>query len=196
MIADDKSLDAPGSAFSLLPTGAQVDVSPDSVSGAASNVLTRMRAARLTCWTVLVGDAGQFFEVVGPAGAINAVRCITREVQQRTGKSTVSVFRGSSVKGFLGGNTSAKTVKTCVFEFAELVLCFAACMLICFCKMGGIVFKMDGLPIGDLMSRIAASFALAWEEESFLRSRSKRESADFFVPGHSWGQLVGSSCVG
>ena len=114
----------------------------------------------------LVADAGQFFEAVEPAVAIQSVVDILSLVQSQHGHSTVTVLRDQRVRGFLGGcpEANSRKHKAISFYFVDLVWCFAACMSVCLCSLGSLVIRTSGLPIGGLMSRIAASYVLAWQE--------------------------------
>eukprot|EP00435_Cladocopium_sp_Y103_P013886 s117_g3.t1 len=116
----------------------------------------------------LVADAGQFFEVVQPSTAVLCMYRIMCVVAMRAVTTSVTVVRRRKVQGFLGGNPEARSTKFVVFSFHDLLHCFAACMYIPFCSLGNMIVRMQGLPIGGLLSRIAASAVLAWEEHSWV----------------------------
>ena len=136
----------------------------------------------------VVADAGQFFEVVQPSTAVSAMvsimECLTRQARRHT----VTIRRSRKVQGFLGGNPFVKSAKTRTFTFHDLLCCFAACMYIPFCKLGDTVIRMSGLPIGGLLSRIAASVVLAWEEHQWVEAWPGNFGLDSSVP--AWNKSV------
>ncbi|CAE7788137.1 unnamed protein product [Symbiodinium necroappetens] len=138
----------------------------------------------------LVADAGQFFEVVQPAVAIQSVVDVMRAVQTLHGCCTVTVVRDKRVRGFLGGSPQAncRMTRSKSFYFVDLALCFAACMLVDLCKLGSVVIRISGLPIGGLLSRIAASYVLAWQE--YLWTRNWPDSTFGAQARVAWAQAV------
>ena len=138
----------------------------------------------------VVCDAGQFFEMVSPHQAVTAVVDVAKEVALSTGTCTVTVFKQRRVRGFLGGSPGAFSPKFVVFSFFELIACFWASVLVSFCSLGTLVFRLQGLPIGGFLSKVATSFVLAADEAAWVRSRVAQRVAGFFVPGKSWNQLA------
>ena len=114
--------------------------------------------------TGVVADAGQFFEVVQPSTAVDCMANIFHDVARKSQTTSVTILRRKKVQGYLGGNPAITSPKLVCFLFRDLLFCFAACMYIPFCSLGSTIIRMSGLPIGGLLSRIAASAVLAWEE--------------------------------
>ena len=136
----------------------------------------------------VVADAGQFFEVVQPPTAVDCMANIFQDVARRSQTTSVTVLRKKKVLGYLGGNPASKSPKLVCFLFHDLLLCFAACMYIPFCSLGSTIIRMSGLPIGGLLSRIAASAVLAWEEHLWVQQWPFNFGLSGSVP--SWQQAV------
>ena len=138
----------------------------------------------------VTADAGQFFETVEPLSAVRAANAILKATRLQHGHDTVTVVKSRRVCGFLGGQPDTRSRRFVVFRFSELLGCFAGCMNILLCTMRGLTFKLDGLPIGGLMSRIAASCVLAWQEACWVASELRRAACGFHVEGLQWAQLA------
>ena len=117
----------------------------------------------------VVADAGQFFEVVQPSTAVDCMANIFHDVARKSQTTSVTILRRKKVQGYLGGNPAITSPKLVCFLFRDLLFCFAACMYIPFCSLGSTIIRMSGLPIGGLLSRIAASAVLAWEEHMWVQ---------------------------
>ena len=59
-------------------------------------------------------------------------------------------------------------------------------MLINLCRIGNSVFHMGGLPIGGVLSKIAASYVLGHEEQLWAHDFAKRSSLGFAASSGSW----------
>ena len=142
-----------------------------------------------TC-VAITADAGQFFETVQPSQAVNAARrCLSRCMRMH-GHATVSVLAGQRRIGFLGGSTSGKTPGVMVFEFCDLILAFAACLFICYVSLGRSVFRLKGLPIGGVLSKIASSLVLGEEEFQWQCSPRRRQALGFSTVSSCWNREV------
>ena len=134
---------------------------------------------------LLTADAGQFFEVVKPHEAISAARRVLEKCSRMSGKSCVTVLRGERRVAFVGGSRGRRLDRF-VFSFSELLLAFAACLLMSFCTLGDIVWKMTGLPIGGVVSKVASSFVLAVEEHDWALNIAHRRGHGFSRRVHAW----------
>ena len=138
----------------------------------------------------ITADAGQFFESVQARQAIAATRHVIRKCEAMTQKHCVTILRGPKRVAFVGGCVRAKCLKGYVFTFTELFLCFAACMFMCFVTLGNTVFRMKGLPIGGVLSKVAASFVLACEEHAWLCDVAGRRGHGYSSRCLSWDREV------
>ena len=105
-------------------------------------------------------DAGQFFETVSPSAAVRVTKKVLERAAEISGRNSVTVLRGPKRQAFIGGSVARVDPSSYCFLFSDLLLAFAACMFVGFCRLGDICFRMDGLPIGGLLSKIAASIFL------------------------------------
>ena len=138
----------------------------------------------------VVCDAGQFFEMVKPHDALASVREIMHDVSARTGQNTVTVLKTRKVHGFLGGTAGLFRPKSVTFCFDDLLQCFWASVMVCFCYVGNMVFRLSGLPIGGLLSRVASGYVLACDESAWTSSVSSQRQSGFFIPGVRWTNLL------
>ena len=120
-------------------------------------------------------DAGQFFETVPPSVAIHAARTLIRRAQAISGKDTVTVTRGKKKRhAFVGGSVFAFDPSSFRFLLVDLLLALTACMLLGLCCVGDACFRLRGLPIGGLLSKVAASLVLGLEEEAWAHNPALR----------------------
>ena len=62
---------------------------------------------------------------------------------------------------------------------------------------GSQVWAFSGLPIGDLLSKMATSFVLGWQEHCWCTDSSRRQEAGFQFPERMWSHMVtGARYVG
>ena len=142
-----------------------------------------------TC-VAITADAGQFFETVQPPQAIAAARrCLSRCARMH-GHVTVSVLTGPKRIGFLGGSTLGKLHGVMVFAFCDLFLAFAACLFICYVSLGRSVFRLKGLPIGGVLSKVATSLVLGEEEFQWQCAPRRRRDLGFTATSNSWNSEV------
>ena len=132
-------------------------------------------------------DAGQFFEVVSPRYANKIARTILARAARISQKYVVTVLRNAKRKAFFGGTVNDPDT-SCSFRFLldELYLAFVAATLVNLCSIGSSVFHMGGLPIGGVLSKIAASYVLGFEEHAWLCDIVRRSSHGFAASSSSW----------
>ena len=164
---------------------------------------SRMRFAGLSCGAgfcrrcgcstpsvaFMTADAGQFYGSVKAHHAISAARQVFMKAERITGHNTVTVLRGKRRVAFLGGHCRAN-VHGFVFAFVELVLAFAACMFVTFCSLGDMVFRLTGLPIGGVVSKVAASYVLALDEHRWYCDIARRQQHGFSTTNPAWDREV------
>ncbi|CAK0802605.1 unnamed protein product [Prorocentrum cordatum] len=174
-----------------------------SLKDAASTMEVRMAAARVRdgqsicarCHVRkyrvvgLVADAGQFYETVTPQSALSAAHQVLLRCAQTTGKTTVSVARRGRA-AFLCGHARVPNDSFYCFEFRDLYLALAACMMLQFCSLGDVVFVMAGLPIGGVLSNIAASYVLGSEERRWTLDVRRRSDLGFTSTSDAWDREV------
>lgn len=157
--------------------------------GRICNICERCGQAKYEL-TGVVCDAGQFFEMVTPQDALASVREIMHGVASSTGKDTVTVFKKKKVAGFLGGSAGFFRSKSVTFTFYELLFCFWASLMVSFCYVGNLVFRLSGLPIGGLLSRVASGFVLALDESKWTSSVETQRESGFYLPDVPWYKLL------
>ena len=135
-------------------------------------------------------DAGQFFETVSPSAAVRVTKKVLERAAEISGRNSVTVLRGPKRQAFIGGSVARVDPSSYCFLFSDLLLAFAACMFVGFCRLGDICFRMDGLPIGGLLSKIAASIFLGCEEESWSHNVAWRRQNGFTATSPSWDKEV------
>ena len=137
----------------------------------------------------VVADAGQFFEVVGVATAIREARELLDVFAETHDDGHVSVLWSRKKRGWIGGKRLLHTRKGITWHISELLRAFVASMSICFTSMGSTVFQLSGLPIGGLLSKVAACITLGGQERRWKRSVARR-IAQGFGTHQSWNDAV------
>lgn len=133
----------------------------------------RCGAQKPACVAV-TADAGQFFEAVTPSQAISAAaRCLSY-CSKASGKTTVTVPKGLRRTSFLGGCLLFKDPWRFVLSFNELFLAFSACMFVGYVSLGQTIFRLKGLPIGGVLSKVATSIVLGEQEVLWQHSPRRR----------------------
>ena len=135
-------------------------------------------------------DAGQFYETVSPSVAVHMTMQLARRVVSATGKNTVTVLRGRRRHAYLGGSVYQQGATSYCFLIFDLVLAFAACMFMGLCRVGDACFRMEGLPIGGVLSKVAASIVLGCEEEAWLHDVVLRKRLGFAATTLLWDREV------
>ena len=174
-----------------------------SLKEACDTMASRIKTARVTegrpvcdrcgktkpVCVALTADAGQFFETVQPQQALAAARKCLSRCARMFGHTTVSII-GPGRTGFLGGSLLAKTPHVVVFAFHELFLAFAACLFVCYVSLGQSVFRLRGLPIGGVLSKIATSLVLGEEEFEWQCASNRRRRLGFSRTCGCWNREV------
>lgn len=102
----------------------------------------------------IAADAGQFFEAVSAHEACDNMRQVLQLAKQN-GHATITVAGTRTV--FFGGSVYRSFHSRRVFQLDDLFWLFAAACFMKFCHTGTKVWEFTGLPIGGLLSKIAAS---------------------------------------
>ena len=140
--------------------------------------------------TVVIADAGQFYEEVSPAAACNAVTEIVLKAS-RSGWTHVAVHRSCKKQSFLSTRVSPPIGSGFVwFSLREITCAFFAAMCVSLVSVGHLVASLKGLPIGGLLSRAAASAYLASAEQSWLSSAASRHQAGFRSVSGLWSNTM------
>ena len=139
---------------------------------------------------VFSADAGQFYETVSPSVAVHMTTQLARRVVSATGKNTVTVLRGRRRHAYLGGSVYQQGATSYCFLIFDLVLAFAACMFMGLCRVGDACFRMEGLPIMGVLSKVAASIVLGCEEEAWLHNVGLRKRLGFAATTLLWDREV------
>ena len=139
---------------------------------------------------VFSADAGQFYETVSPSVAVHMTMQLARRVVSATGKNTVTVLRGRRRHAYLGGSVYQQGATSYCFLIFDLVLAFAACMFMGLCRVGDACFRMEGLPIMGVLSKVAASIVLGCEEEAWLHNVVLRKRLGFAATTLLWDREV------
>ena len=134
----------------------------------------------------LTADAGQFFEAVAPSQAISAAaRCLSH-YSTASGHTTVTVQKGPRRTSFLGGCAGNQDTWRLVVSFSELFLAFSACMFVGYVSLGRTIFRLKGLPIGGVLSKVATSIVLGEQEVAWQHSLRRRDALGFAATTPSW----------
>ena len=88
--------------------------------------------------------------------------------------------------GYLSADPHAKRTGAKFFQYHELKQAFHCAISVSLVSSAGFVAYMSGLPIGGMMSKIAASMVLGRDEESWRTDNEKRSTHGFDTPGDDW----------
>ena len=150
---------------------------PQNPSGCCQRCFRKMQLCE-----AVVGDAGQFFEVVSPCTAI------------QEGQELMSIFMSKSVDPYVTVRHHRKRItwfgrqqccassqlkRAIAWHCSELMRVFIAAMLVCVTSVADRVFGLHCLPIGGLMSKFAACVTLAGQERRWRRDFNKVRSFGF-----------------
>lgn len=141
-------------------------------------------------FVALTADAGQFFEVVSPRYALWVTRQVLKRAVRVAKKDVVTVLRSAKRTAFFGGAVGRPDSTAYCFDLDELYLAFCAVLLVNLCSIGGVVFHMTGLPIGGVLSKVAASYVLGYEEHSWSCDLQKRSLHAFCASSLSWDRVT------
>lgn len=135
----------------------------------------------------ITADAGQFFEAVSSYSACDNLGSILRLAKQN-GFSAVTVAGRRTV--FFGGCIYRSFQACRVFHFNDLFWLFAAAVSMKYCHTGTKVWEFSGLPIGGLLSKMAASCVLGWQEHDWRQDADRRHGERFHWPDRLWNHMV------
>ena len=130
----------------------------------------------------IVGDAGQFFEVVTPSTAIQEAQELMTIFASQAVDPHVTVCHHRKRIAWFGRQrfcTSLRLKRAIAWHCSELMRVFIAAVLVCVTSVGDRVFGLHCLPIGGLMSKFAACVTLAGQERRWRRDINKVRSSGF-----------------
>ena len=122
-----------------------------------------MQAPSLSAW-----DADQAFEACQPSAVLPAFRSTVERFRLRYGTEHVAVAAGKRLRfkigrvGFGGGWWN--------FSVDQLASVLVGGLLISVVCYGDVTFKLHGMVIGGIISKVALSFLLGHEESLAIRS--------------------------
>ena len=143
---------------------------------------------RERCQKSKVCDAGQFCETVSARQAVMAMSDLVARVRNKRDSDSATVFLKKR-RVFLGGVPNARYGRMWCFSLEELKKFFGVAMCVPLTGLGGGVVRMDVLPIGGLMSKVAASVVLSQEEREWSDNEMRRVSLATTKrddDGHHW----------
>ena len=130
----------------------------------------------------IVADAGQFFETVAPNIAIQEAHDLLTIFCNHNAVPSVTVRNSTKRISWLGGRPMRHTSKGITWQADDLFRAFVAAMSVCLASVNSIVFHLLGLPIGGLLSKVAACITLGGQERRWRRDPDSRKLAGFGVP--------------
>ena len=95
---------------------------------------------------------------------------------------------GRKCKVFLVALRMPGPLSPVCFLFHDVLMRLAACVCVPFCSLGSAVIRTSGLPIGGLLSRIAASGVMSWEEHIWVQGWPSNFGLPAAVP--EWGSAI------
>lgn len=149
--------------------------------------------APLQSWTIVVADAGQFFEATEAARVDDAARNILQRTESATGCSTITVMRSKKRRAYFGGALVDRGSSTKTFAHAQLQSTLAGVCRGNACSVGNHVAKMTGLPVGGYTSKVCCSMVLADAEFRWSSDTQALVQQGFISPGSKWASTVASA---
>ena len=137
----------------------------------------------------LVADAGQCFEMIQAQEAVSEAYVLLRRFQALSGSSFVTIQKSKKRVGWVGQRRMYSTSASQSWDVVQLYRLFAAAMSVDLVSACQHVFRTSGVPIGGLMSKIAATIVLGGQERRWLYNH-QRKSSHGFNPGFPWHQAV------
>lgn len=126
-----------------------------------------------------VADAGQFYEVVSTGTAIKEAYELISIFTETSPDAHVTICNAPKRIGWFGGRRFTHTARGVTWSAEELLRAFIAAMSVTVASVGLKVFRMDGIPIGGLMSKVAACLTLGGQERRWKHSHAKQRDADY-----------------
>lgn len=143
-----------------------------------SGVCARCKCPMSGC-AGIVADAGQFFETVNPATAIEEACTLVDLFKSIHGEAPISVRSSKKRIGWIGGKKLLHTHKGVSWHTSHLLRAFVAAMSVGFASVGTTVFMLNGLPIGGLLSKVAACLTLGGQERRWSQNAPRRFEEGF-----------------
>ena len=137
----------------------------------------------------LVCDAGQFYETVSATQAMTAMSNLVTRVRRKSDFDSATVFLHKKRRVFFGGVPNARYGRMWCFSLEELKKYFGIAMCLSLTGLGDRVVRMNGLPIGGLLSKVAASVVLSQEEREWSENETRRASIGHHKTGRRWSSL-------
>ena len=138
----------------------------------------------------ITGDAGQFFEVVDAGKAVAEANELLTLFAQKSPSHFVTVLHTSQKRrAWFSKSANKFSQKTTTWSMAELFRAFLGAMLVCLTSVGNRVMMLQCLPIGGLMSKVAASVVLGGEERRWKQS-VERQQFEGFRHSMDWDHTV------
>ena len=138
--------------------------------------------------SILVADAGQFFEYVDAQKAIGNFT----SVAEKSPVDFVGVKRGKKrvVRKAKGMFAAGKGFV--VFEKEVLIQAFISAVSTRACLLGDCVMKTSGIATGGLMSKLAASVVMCCAEHRWQKDKARLREEKFIVGDQEWFEVVTS----
>ena len=143
-----------------------------------SGVCARCKCPMSGC-AGIVADAGQFFETVNPATAIEEACVLVDLFKSIHGEAPISVRSSRKRISWIGGKKLLHTHKGVSWHTSHLLRAFVAAMSVGFASVGTTVFMLNGLPIGGLLSKVAACLTLGGQERRWSQNAPRRFEEGF-----------------
>ena len=112
----------------------------------------------------LVADAGQFFEVVSPCQSNTEAAKLLAIFTTSSPSPVVSVRVAKKRIGWVSRPACHLSSTVRNWTASELFRAFVAASAVCVTSVGQTIFRANGLPIGGLLSKVAACIFLGGEE--------------------------------
>ena len=132
----------------------------------------------------------QFYETVSATQAMTAMSDLVTRVRNKSDFDSATVFLHRKRRVFLGGGPNTRYGRMWCFSWEELKKIFGVAMCVSLTGLGDRVVRMDGLPTGGLLSKVAVQVSFCPKKnENGTRVRgaeqalatTKRDDA-----GHRW----------
>jgi len=116
----------------------------------------------------MVTDAPQFYELCTIKRVIADTEWVRDEVTRLTNQTTVTILKGRSVRGHMGGRAPEHHLPACngmnVLTVGELTRLFSCMISISFVAVGTLLYHIPHVSIGSLVGKAAVSAVLGRQE--------------------------------
>ena len=128
----------------------------------------------------IVGDAGQFYEVVDACQAIHEATELLHIFTNSSPQRYITVKNPSRKRqAWFSSVENRFARKSVTWSLEELYRAFIASMVVCLTSVGDKVFALESLPIGGLMSKVAASVVLGGQERRWKQDEALQKHEGF-----------------